>query len=826
MHDKPFTFVKFPSMPQFMRFILLSVFISFTLVGFSQAHWESIILSNHTFSYYVSGGEADANWNTPGFDDSSWAKGKGGFGYGDNDDSTLINTTTSVYLRKTFTIADLSVLASSLLDMDYDDGFIAYLNGKEIARSSNLTDEVPTYNSTLSSSHEAGLPERYGVMPADFIEGENLLAVQVLNESMNSSDLTSNVFLHVKMNWQDTIYSPTPDWFVPPVTLNSSNLPIVIIQTHGAEIMDDPKIIGEMMISNHPDGTPNSVLGPFTDYNGKIAIELRGETTLTKPKKSYRLETQLENGENNNVSIMGMPKENDWILYGPYMDKTFLRNDLAFHLSDVLDRYATRRQFCELVLNDDYLGLYLFEEKIKIDDNRVDIATLKPEDNFGDELTGGYIFRSDKSDPGYSYFSSGVDYFGEEANKLQYYDPSQEELTDIQKDYLQAYITQFEEALVGADFDDPNVGYNNFIDVGSFIDYLISSEITLEQDRFRFSTYFYKEKDSKGGKIHAGPIWDNNYGFGLSRSWDYIQNADVWAHQYAPGHIYWWRRMMEDPYFESLFYTRWISQRTQSLSDASLMHYVDSMANYLAEAQARNFQKWPIMGVYVFPNKFTGKTYQEDIDYLKDWILKRTNWIDTNISGEILNPRALMNLENNYFYKDTFEIELKIVADFFNRKTFQNKHFKLNNEGNAFRKDTILFSDASSVRMKIVNAQPGTKLPSDFSITVSEKVINSFSNVTTAPLGIELNSQDIASVEDDLKVFFDNGEIVIKCHQPEYLGNQMEIYNLLGSKIAVAELKNTYTNRIATKSSSRILIVRILYNGKPHAYKLISEGKY
>lgn len=804
-----------------MRVIFLPFFLLLTVLSFGQQHWESVILANHTFSYYVSGGEPDANWNTSSFDASSWLVNNGGFGYGDEDDSTEIKATTSVYLRKKFVINDLSSIITSLLDIDYDDGFVAYLNGKEIARSLNVTDETPTYNSTLSSNHEAGSPERHKIPLSDFIEGENYLAVQVINKSLTSSDLTSNVYLHVEVDGSDTTFYTTPEWFSAPITLQTSNLPIVLIQTNGAEIIDDPKVSADMKICNNTDGTRNSVDGPFTDYNGKIAIELRGESTLSKPKKSYRLETQLDNGDNNNVSIMGMPKENDWILYGPYQDKSLLRNDIAFHYSDILNQYATRRQFCELVVNDEYMGIYLFEEKIKIDDNRVDIAKLKSDDNAGDELTGGYIFRSDKSDPGHSYFSSNVDYYGEIVDRLQYFDPSQEDLTDVQKDYLKNYITNFEKALVGESFDDPNLGYNNYINVGSFIDYLITSELSLEQDRFIFSTYFHKEKESNGGKIYAGPIWDNNYSMGLSKSWDYIQSADVWGHQYVENRIYWWRRMMEDPYFENLFYTRWISQRSEDLSDTSLIEYVDSMVTYLEEAQIRNFNRWPILGVNVFPNKFTGDTYKEDIDYLKNWILDRTQWIDNNITGEIVHPTVVMKVEEDYLNKNSFEIELKLVDDYFNRKTFKNKHFKLNNEGVELTKDTIIFTDASTAIMRINNTKPGIELSSDFSITVDEKVINSFDNITTAQFGGELSNSNFKSVETDLKVFLNNGEIIVKCNNPAYLGEKLEIFNIQGSKTGEAILNPTNTNHVVIDNNSLFIIVRIIYNGGSYSYKLI-----
>ena len=280
---------------------------------------------------------------------------------------------------------------------------------------------------------------------------------------------------------------------------------------------------------------------------------------------------------------------------------------------------------------------------------------------------------------------------------------------------------------------------------------------------------------------------------------------------------------MEDPYFENLFYTRWTTQRTQELSDSSLMHYVDSMTNYLDEAQGRNFQRWPILGVYVFPNKFTGETYQEDVDYLKNWLLERCAWMDNNITGEMIEPTVSMKVEDNYFNKDTFAIELQLNSDYFNRKIFRNKHFKLNNESALFSKDSIFFTDASTALMQVTSSKPGSRLPPDFSVTVYDKVINSFTELSTEHYGLELSNKSSISPEDNLRAYISNGEIVITCSQPDYLGNELQIYSMLGVKLANADLEHKYTNRISINTSDLFLVVRLSYNGEPYSFKLVAK---
>ena len=154
--------------------------------------------------------------------------------------------------------------------------------------------------------------------------------------------------------------------------------------------MDDPRIVCDMGIIYNGVGVMNAITDPHNEYNGKISIEYRGSTSQSMfPKKPYALETQLANGDNNNVSILGLPKENDWILYSPYTDKTLMRNVLTFDIGRKMGWYTSRTRYCELVVNGDYRGVYVFMEKLKRDNDRIDIAKLDADDLAGDSLTGG-----------------------------------------------------------------------------------------------------------------------------------------------------------------------------------------------------------------------------------------------------------------------------------------------------------------------------------------------------------------------------------------------------------------------------------------------------
>ena len=179
------------------------------------------------------------------------------------------------------------------------------------------------------------------------------------------------------------------------VVLTSSNLPIVVIDTRGVSIPDDPKVLAVLKIYNRGNGTRN-FLTDAPQFNGYCGIEIRGSSSQQFPKKSYGFESWNINGTSIDTSFLGMPSESDWILNANYTDKSFLRNVLAYQLWQNMGHYGTRYQFVELILNNQYQGIYIFSEKIKRDKNRLNIAKLSNTQNSGDELTGGYIFLNVK----------------------------------------------------------------------------------------------------------------------------------------------------------------------------------------------------------------------------------------------------------------------------------------------------------------------------------------------------------------------------------------------------------------------------------------------
>ncbi len=632
---------------------LLILIISMSVSG--QTHWESIVKESDLFSYLVPNAIPESGWIQLDFDDSSWESASGGFGYGDNDDNTYVKSTTSIYLRKIFTIPADLVVKKLCLDIDYDDAFIAWLNGKEIARSPNLPSGTPGLTAQLTTDHEAqlysgGVPDRFMLSPEDLATGDNILSVQVLNWSTTSSDMSARVFLNAEINGATIVYSELPDWFVLPVAAFESNLPIVVINTEGRTIPDEPKIMAKMQVIDNLNGI-NSLSDTEFTYDGSIGIEIRGNTSQMYPKKSYTVETRFSDGSNNNVELLGFAKENDWVFHGPYSDKSLMRNALAYFIGNGMGNWNPHTRFVELMLNGEYRGVYLVVEKIKRDKNRVDIAKLKPEDTSGDQLTGGYIISIDRDQEG-SWNSPIMGRTGSVDVPFSYVDPKYDELAPIQRYYIREHITGFEYILKGENFKDPELGYRPYIDVESFIDYFIITELSRDLDGYRVSVYFHKDKDSKGGKLVMGPFWDYNICFGnadFMQAWSEIG----WAEEgIGAGDWYeipfWWDRFREDPYFETMLKYRWEKLRKNVISKNTINHFIDSCQNLLNDAQKRNFEKFNVLHSYVWPNKYIGGSFQNEINYLKTWIDRRINWLDSRIDAiEASFPNGVEELTFN-----------------------------------------------------------------------------------------------------------------------------------------------------------------------------------
>lgn len=464
-------------------------------------------------------------------------------------------------------------------------------------------------------------------------------------------------------------------------TAFSSNLPILIFESYNRNV-DSQSLslvpVSSLVIDPGADGKA-SILDA-ADFGGRAGMRIRGQTSEGFPKKQYALELWDEFNadtrtwdagavDDKPVSLLGLPSESDWVLNGPYSDKTQLNNYLTFLWSNKAGQYAPRARLVEVFLNQnggslnyasDYRGTYVLLEKIKRDGDRVDIEELTPEMNSLPEISGGYIWKKDK--PG----AGDVPFTTSRGQELRMVEPDDATITPTQKNWLRTYINQFESALYGSRFADPVDGYAKYIDVDSWVDTWLLVELTKNIDGFRLSTYYHKDRD---GKIKQGPAWD--YNLSLANG-NYLNGAfpEGWyGEQLSDTDYPYWRRLFEDPNFRQRVVDRWHELRQGPWSTPSLMGDIDAAVAQLSNGNprldrpavgepsnpiSRNFAKWGNVSTYAWPNCFFGQgscpssplpggrapqQYADYIFILKDFVTRRSAWIDTQFPrGPALSP--------------------------------------------------------------------------------------------------------------------------------------------------------------------------------------------
>ncbi len=406
--------------------------------------------------------------------------------------------------------------------------------------------------------------------------------------------------------------------------LKKTNLPYVKIITPKT-IKDEPKTPGIIKI----------IEDDKLIFESNIGVEIRGASSqLFSSKKSYGFEFKNQAGQDTSLAVFNMPKNKDWILYGPYSDPTLIKNILAYQLSNNLGHYAPKTQIVELEINDWYKGIYVWMEKPKRGKNRIET---------GPDSTGlSFILKIDKT-VGKGFDSEGeyndTNSFGSKFNvdgkptdspqiHFLYEYPKSEKLKEARKREIQDYINQFETGLAaGKDF-------TQFIDEESFIDNFLLNELAQNFDAYRISTFIHKPSD---GKLKMGPIWDFDLAFGSSSYCDKInRKKNVWVFQYNNycGHDpwlvpFWWKKLLANELFRKKLTNRWFSLRKNKLSESEIFKIIDEnykniqgSGGYFNDRQAQSKKKIP---------DNVNADYKNEIENLKAWLTQRLRWIDEHI---------------------------------------------------------------------------------------------------------------------------------------------------------------------------------------------------
>lgn len=412
-------------------------------------------------------------------------------------------------------------------------------------------------------------------------------------------------------------------------TFTDSNLPIVIINTdNGVAIPDEPKVLADMKIIWHQDGSRNYLTDignpEFLNYDGRIGIETRGSSSQMLSKKPYGLTTlQADNVTNNNVSLLGMPSENDWILNALAFDQTGVRDVLSYELSEQLGQYTPRRVYCEVVVNGDYKGLYVFMEKIKVDKNRVNVVKMDETNNNYPEVTGGYIVQTDRGEYNNTAWTMPTyqgGWWGGSSSTFVYAYPKAGNITNTQSNYIHGVFTTLASKAGSHDLSISS-GIPSVIDIPSFVDFMLIAEFSSNVDVYELSTYFHKDRC---GKLRAGPIWDYNLAYGHDEFGN-RSRYDVW--QFDNGDNIgpkFWKDLFDTPMFRCYLAKRWfeVTEPGQPLSYDVVCARIDEIDEWISEGVGRDNQRWHQMNNHV-----------GEIQSMKTWIGQRINWLNQNIGS-------------------------------------------------------------------------------------------------------------------------------------------------------------------------------------------------
>lgn len=415
----------------------------------------------------------------------------------------------------------------------------------------------------------------------------------------------------------------------------TSNLPILVLDTYGSQVPSTNSSIradtAALLFDLSRDG--QSALANKPDLITRAGVRARGSSSGGAAKVPMTMELRRDDSEEDrDVSLLGMPLESDWILQGPYyFDRSLNRNALIFELSNQVGQYAARTRYVEVFLNSDngqlsdadYFGVYLLMEKLKSGPDRIQADQVYSGATTAPDLTGGYVFKTDRRDPGdQGFMVDGL--------RMSYVEPKEEDIVKRpeQVGYLTQYLMDFSAALKALDFVHPTLGshYTDYIDEQSWVDYYLLNELMLNVDALRLSAYWHKPRNAE---LIAGPLWD------FDRSAESIDSRDdrptTWYRdiQAIP---WWWVRIFDDLEFRQAYIDRWQELRGGPLSTESINRAIDRMASEVGSAADRNFQRWPEVAPRsestVFDSGSLDGTFEGELKHQKEWLRQRVEYFD------------------------------------------------------------------------------------------------------------------------------------------------------------------------------------------------------
>lgn len=612
-----------------MRSLLLNQITLISLVAAAlfnscspgKPHWEEMAAFKTSGQFIVIDSTlASLGWKNVLSDSSAWSSHKA-------VSSEKIGELNAAVVRLQFDYSEKADLLGGLIQAKYNLPFIAYLNGEHLVSRTNYDYPFALENSKPEkqsySIYVYHRPINYTLSAAQveplLQEGSNSLVIYVPESPKAKTKYFNDFSFSLNLDNKKTIFTRNQPNIKPDGKLTTSELPILKVESRTPNIPDEPKVRGLLHI-DYPEKSDH-----LDVMNLELAIEVRGTTSQAMSKKSFSINI----GDHKDLeTILGMPSAKKWVLYGPYMDRTLLRNAFMYSTSQKMGHYSTRFNFCELVINGAYQGIYMLCERIEFRKHRLTGNPIDRKDADSLATDGDFLLQIDRGTSNTWSSKTGQEFNGGQ-HEYEFSDPKADKLSDLQQDYVKAFLYEFETAIIGEAKNPDSKQYENYLNPSLFYDYIILNELSKNIDAYRLSTFLIKRGPTAGGKIEPGPVWDYNFSLGLPTLGEgYKTDGFIYNNTFdlTP---YWWTVLMENNHFSSGLKKRYAELRQTVLHRDTLYREWQTLQEMVEPALDRNFTKWSAFGKADFwPNHNTAYNYQESCDYLNNWLTSRIAWLD------------------------------------------------------------------------------------------------------------------------------------------------------------------------------------------------------
>ncbi|MDZ4752183.1 MAG: CotH kinase family protein [Flavobacteriales bacterium] len=381
--------------------------------------------------------------------------------------------------------------------------------------------------------------------------------------------------------------------------------PVVYIDVDENIIPDNPRVSGALTLKSE---------GELLFYSS-VELETRGRSSQVISKKQFNVRlVDVKNHDPIYESIDGMAPAADWILYGPYMDLSLIRNSLAFSIYSQMGHYAPKTKLVDLVINNNYRGAYVLTEKIQALPGRLKI-TMYPTDTLNPR-NNGFLVQVNPSNEKDKVFFIRTASFVLEKPHVNYKE------SKLYESYVAGQLNIMLDPVMIA-----GENYDYTIDFKSFADFFLINELSKNIDAYRLSAYFHKTHEDEDALIKAGPIWDFNIAFGVDDETGGA-NPEGWIYQKSDATDSLWHRLNKNREFSQFLKSRYAELRKDVFSETNIISLIDSLVSDIEPYIEDNRRRYGWPSKDFWPYIKLPVDYNTEINNMKSFLRKRLLWMD------------------------------------------------------------------------------------------------------------------------------------------------------------------------------------------------------